>query len=448
MTWRDHLPIHPVCNKLPPMSPEKLRALAEDIKEHGLRDPVDVAIDRDGSMVLIDGRNRLNALELLGKSFDELGGYIQEARPGEILNDAWVVPYIVSKNYHRRHLDLTNKQTRELIDDLLKADPTQSDRQIAKTVKRNHETVGGARAKLEARGEIRHVETRTDTKGRKQKSHRAKATSEQKPLSAAERRFARAAGFTLSEFARAKQGANLPRLSSRPSKGDLRNYTEQIEKYLRAAPAPAPNQDTTAPADRSPPTAPMIALAPAAPAEAAVPVDDAAQLNELPSEQQDGILHLMLKLLVSLDHKHRKKFHKHFTDYSFDGVYIPSCGNRGWASGRYVVDDAVVKLVVAKLLACNGLPACSIAAPAAPKSAKSPAPRKLRTDKAEQRDIAAAIAADPSASDAQISERLSSSTMAVAFVRNNMAPTTRSAAADPYADRRQVVLPEHEQEEA
>src|SRR5262249_50024843 len=84
--------------------------------------------------------------------------------------------YVISANIHRRHL--TTEQKRELITKLIKAAPEKSDRQIAAAAKVDHKTVGVARARVEGRGEIPHVEERTDTKGRKQparKQPRARA---------------------------------------------------------------------------------------------------------------------------------------------------------------------------------------------------------------------------------------------------------------------------------
>lgn len=69
-------------------------------------------------------------------------------------------------NLNRLHL--TQIQRRELIAAQLKETPELSDRQIAVSLGVNHETIGAARRDLEGRGEIRHADARTDTKGRKQ----------------------------------------------------------------------------------------------------------------------------------------------------------------------------------------------------------------------------------------------------------------------------------------
>jgi hypothetical protein len=62
--WRDYpnLKIHPVCDALPLMSPEKLKALVEDIRKNGLRERVKIRDTPDG-IELIDGRNRLDAMD-------------------------------------------------------------------------------------------------------------------------------------------------------------------------------------------------------------------------------------------------------------------------------------------------------------------------------------------------------------------------------------------------
>jgi hypothetical protein len=66
-----------------------------------------------------------------------------------------------------------------VIEALLKAKPERSDRATAKIALVDHKTVAAKREKLEAGGEIPHVETRTDTKGRQQPA--AKTKPPQKP---------------------------------------------------------------------------------------------------------------------------------------------------------------------------------------------------------------------------------------------------------------------------
>ena len=172
-TWRDLLPIHPAAELFPLTSPDELRALAEDIKKNGLRDPVALYDDPELGRCLLDGRNRLDAIELLGGQVIHTGA----ACPNlglwkQVGTKAPFDPfaYVVSVNYHRRHL--TAEQKRDLIAKALEATPEKSNRQIAETVKASHVTVGAVRAKMERCGQIDHVDTHTDTKGRKQQAHR------------------------------------------------------------------------------------------------------------------------------------------------------------------------------------------------------------------------------------------------------------------------------------
>lgn len=82
--------VHPVADLFPMMSDDELAELADDIKAHGLINPI--IIDSDG-LVLIDGRNRLRACEIAGVEprFEHFHG-----------NDP--VSLILSLNVARRHL--------------------------------------------------------------------------------------------------------------------------------------------------------------------------------------------------------------------------------------------------------------------------------------------------------------------------------------------------------
>src|SRR3981189_532398 len=65
-SWRDTLQIHPAADLFPPMSEGELRELGEDIKKNGLRNRIAVIDGPDDEPILIDGRNRLDAMELVG----------------------------------------------------------------------------------------------------------------------------------------------------------------------------------------------------------------------------------------------------------------------------------------------------------------------------------------------------------------------------------------------
>lgn len=204
--WRTHLAVHPAADEFPLLSetdPKALQELAEDIRENGLQTCIVVAlvppvsdanIGVEHKWLLLDGRNRLDALALLGQIEPP-----QEPRHHPGYPDFPMLPRIMTKvndrdaydvveaaddeeghaklfraavslNVRRRHL--TAEQKRDLITKLLKVQPESSDRKIAKAVKADHKTVGDVRSGMVERGEIPHVEKRTDSQGRKQPSKR------------------------------------------------------------------------------------------------------------------------------------------------------------------------------------------------------------------------------------------------------------------------------------
>jgi len=201
--WRDVLKIHPAVELFPPLDPDEMRALGDDIRKHGLHEPVVVmrqyrrreggTMDvREYDLVLIDGRNRLDAMEAVGftlvrdgKLDPTLGHKALGLEPltgvayAELDDDVDVYAFVVSRNIHRRHL--TAEKKRELIAKLIKATPEKSDLQIAETVKASPTTVGTVRAKMESSGDVSKLDTRQDTKGRKQPAKRARAPRSEKP---------------------------------------------------------------------------------------------------------------------------------------------------------------------------------------------------------------------------------------------------------------------------
>jgi hypothetical protein len=106
MGWRDDWEVHPAADVFPMMSDEELEKLGQDIKENGLKVPIDVQIS---SSVLLDGRNRLEAMERAGI--------------GEWVEQRWIrgdpAAHIISCNIHRRHL--TKQQQADLIVNALAA---------------------------------------------------------------------------------------------------------------------------------------------------------------------------------------------------------------------------------------------------------------------------------------------------------------------------------------
>ena len=184
-SWRDVLPVHPAAKLFPLMSEEELRELARDIKKHTLRERPVFYADPELGICVLDGRNRLDALELIGREVVNADGQLLQSSSFSIIKGGRTfdpVAFVLSKNLHRRHL--TPEQKRELIARLIKQTPNKSDRQIAEQTKTSPTTVGKIRKNSEATGDVSKLDARTDTKGRKQPSTKpkkpAKATSSAK----------------------------------------------------------------------------------------------------------------------------------------------------------------------------------------------------------------------------------------------------------------------------
>jgi len=100
--WRSKYKIHPATELFPLMSQGELTALVSDIGSNGLKIPIQMRIV-EGEEYLIDGRNRLNALQSLSKAIDENMIERKEATLEEVVRD------VVSLNINRRHLNSTQR---------------------------------------------------------------------------------------------------------------------------------------------------------------------------------------------------------------------------------------------------------------------------------------------------------------------------------------------------
>jgi len=146
-SWRDVLPIHPAAERFPPITGDELVTLGEDIKTVGLRVPI-VLWKGDGheSLMLLEGRSRLDAMERVGIEIVKDGKLDYCAFAHEVYEgDPYA--FVVSVNLHRRHL--TAEQKRELIAVLLKAQPSKSNREIARQAKASPTTVGEVRSTVQ-----------------------------------------------------------------------------------------------------------------------------------------------------------------------------------------------------------------------------------------------------------------------------------------------------------
>jgi hypothetical protein len=196
-SWRDILPVHPAAYLFPLMSEAELRELGNDIKKNGLQIPIVVWISKEDAVhprrhrepkrfSLLDGRNRLDAMELAGIKFKlewrhKFGCWVLEMPINAALIDiAHGDPYefVISANIHRRHL--AGDQKLGLIAKVLKAKPEASNNSIAKQVKADDKTVAKVRRELEATSEIPKLEKTVgaDGKVRKQPAKKMRRTIE------------------------------------------------------------------------------------------------------------------------------------------------------------------------------------------------------------------------------------------------------------------------------
>jgi ParB-like chromosome segregation protein Spo0J len=148
---------HPLAEMFPVLKDAEFDDLVEDIRKHGLHEPISLFEQK-----IIDGRNRERACKKAGVE--------PRYRSIKFENHDAAAAYVISKNICRRHL--TPEQKRGLIKKWLRADPTKSDRQIARAIKVDNKTVGAVRKRAEAREEIPRVSKRTDSKGRSQVAHK------------------------------------------------------------------------------------------------------------------------------------------------------------------------------------------------------------------------------------------------------------------------------------
>jgi hypothetical protein len=194
--WRVHLRVHPAAELFPLMKdtdPAGLEELASDIEKNGLRAPLVGWASSEGHF-LLDGRNRLDALALLGllhethdhhvglkdwtgTKWSDQPGIAIEHKFHDFYDGDDGDPYAIalSLNVHRRHL--TPEQRRDLLAKLIIANPDLSDRQLGKMANASKNTAAAVRGELESRGQIDHVETRKDSKGRNQPARRSRPAS-------------------------------------------------------------------------------------------------------------------------------------------------------------------------------------------------------------------------------------------------------------------------------
>ena len=150
------LDVHPLAEKIPAMTSDEFVDLTSDIEANGLREPIWLYEGK-----ILDGRHRYMACVKLNLK--------AETRLYEGDNP---LAFVISMNIHRRHL--TAEAKRELIAELLKANPQASDRAIAATAHVSPTTVGEVRKSTVQSGQFERVGL--DGKKRKAKNGRRRQT--------------------------------------------------------------------------------------------------------------------------------------------------------------------------------------------------------------------------------------------------------------------------------
>jgi ParB-like chromosome segregation protein Spo0J len=145
------------------MPTDELQALGTDIREHGMIERITLYEGK-----ILDGRNRYRAAKVIGYK-------LTSDNFRTLPSDKDPTAFVIGANIHRRHL--TTEQKRNLLAELIKADPTKSNRQIADQAKVSHVTVGGVRSELETTGQIDQLPATTgkDGKARKRKGAKGRA---------------------------------------------------------------------------------------------------------------------------------------------------------------------------------------------------------------------------------------------------------------------------------
>ena len=82
VSWRETYKVHPAADIFPMMSDDELQKLGEDIKASGLKHPIIFQnTDNNGDEILLDGRNRLEAMERAGIRSEYMTSTIAWATP-------------------------------------------------------------------------------------------------------------------------------------------------------------------------------------------------------------------------------------------------------------------------------------------------------------------------------------------------------------------------------
>ena len=148
---------HPLAEMFPLMQGAAFDDLVADIRANGLIEPIILHEDK-----ILDGRNRERACRAAGVE--------PTYRP--FMGDD-PLAYVISANLHRRHL--TPEQKLKIVEDLIRAKPEASSRQIADMAKVSPTTASKIRHEME---DVSSVDTSIDTRGRRQPRTKTKTLAQ------------------------------------------------------------------------------------------------------------------------------------------------------------------------------------------------------------------------------------------------------------------------------
>jgi hypothetical protein len=116
-SWREIFKVHPAAELFPPLPEDELRKLGEDIQKNGLQEPIILwAMQPEGPYQVLDGINRLDAMELVGmETLEQVGKewrlmlkprYLSWVKDPFFPAHGGINPYTyaMSANVHRRHM--------------------------------------------------------------------------------------------------------------------------------------------------------------------------------------------------------------------------------------------------------------------------------------------------------------------------------------------------------
>ncbi len=102
--WREVIRIHQAAELLPRMSPEDLKELGEDIAKNGLKNEIAVFVDKNGNESVLDGINRLDAMEMAGLAVVKNGALDPDVvRYQRIAGNLDPCAFVLSANLLRPH---------------------------------------------------------------------------------------------------------------------------------------------------------------------------------------------------------------------------------------------------------------------------------------------------------------------------------------------------------